>query len=99
MEKLLLALICLASANVCLVRLETTETWGELNNVRALDQKTAIARWFVFVVQSRTLRFPAVNSYNMKGRENQMNCIVFVSNFDHLFSMRLFCRKVSTIHQ
>lgn len=61
MEKLLLIFICLiANTTICLVKSETIETWGDLCNVRALDQKTAIAKWFVFIIQNRTLTFPTV---------------------------------------
>lgn len=61
MHKLLLVFIYLfSSSNICLVHLETTDTWGNLYNVRVIDQKTAIASSFVFKVQNLTLKFPVV---------------------------------------
>lgn len=73
MNKLLIMLICSASSSyICSVRsllvspnLDSyteieIETWGELKNVRAIDQKTAIAPRFVLEVQNRTLAFPSV---------------------------------------
>lgn len=42
------------------VQTETIQTWGELSNVRAIEEKTVTAKWFIFVVRKRTLRFPSV---------------------------------------
>lgn len=61
MDKLLLVFICLISiSNMYSVQTVTIDTWGELYNVRAIEEKTATARWFIFVIQQRTLRFPSV---------------------------------------
>lgn len=61
MDKILLVFICLISiSNMYSVRTETIETWGDVYNVRAIEEKTATARWFIFRIKQRTLRFPSV---------------------------------------
>lgn len=62
MDKILLAFICLISiSNMHAVQATATvDTWGQLVNVCAVEEKTATAKWFIFVIQHRTLRFPTV---------------------------------------
>lgn len=61
MEKILFIFICLINiSNIYSVEFVTIDTWGELYNVRAIEEKTTTARWFIFKIQQRTLRFPAV---------------------------------------
>lgn len=62
MDKSLFMFICLIGiSNMLAVQATpTVKTWGEVCNVRAVEEKTATARWFIFVVQHRTLRFPTV---------------------------------------
>lgn len=73
MDKILLVFICLISiSNIYTVEAVTVETWGELYNVRAVEEKTATARWFIFVIQQRKLRFPSVMTDNkMKEKKEQ----------------------------
>lgn len=76
MDKVLLVVICLMSiSNIYSVQTETIETWGNLYNVRAIEEKTATVKWFLFKVQQRTLRFPTVN----EGQINHRNKSVFRS--------------------
>lgn len=60
MDKILLTVfICLIS--ISNIQTVTVETWGNIYNVRAVEEKTATAKWFILVIQQRTLRFPSVN--------------------------------------
>lgn len=62
MERILLVFfICLMNISIIYpVQSVTIQTWGELYNVRAIEEKTATAKWFIFIIQHRTLRFPSV---------------------------------------
>lgn len=61
MQKLLVVFICLIGiACIDLVRTETVQTWGELYNVRAIDEKRATASWILLTVRTRKLRLPSV---------------------------------------
>lgn len=46
-----------------MVRLESIEVWGEMQNVRAVDYRNMATGWFFLKVQNRTLKFPLVSTF------------------------------------
>lgn len=65
MDKWVFVFICLvSSSNIYLVQMETIETWGELRNVRALEEKSAVAHWIPLKIRTEMLRFPSVINNN-----------------------------------
>lgn len=92
MDKWLVILIFLVTgSNIYLVQSEKIETWGDLYNVRAIEEQTATAKWIALVVKTKTLRFPAVDIIRKK---NTMSTHKKPRSFHKCWK---FYRKASTI--